>query len=83
MSTNGGTSWGATTTGSSVRPTAAGSYVVQFRAVDGASSIGGLGVGLYVVKEIVDRHGGEVWVQSEEGAGSTFFVALPLAAALE
>jgi PAS domain S-box-containing protein len=51
-----------------------------YRAVGEHSHISGLGVGLYVVKEIVDRHGGEVWVESAEGAGSTFFVALPLAA---
>jgi PAS domain S-box-containing protein len=51
-----------------------------YRAVGEHSHISGMGVGLYVVKEIVDRHGGEVWVESAEGAGSTFFVALPLAA---
>jgi PAS domain S-box-containing protein len=54
-----------------------------YRAAGSHSNISGLGVGLYVVKEIVDRHGGEVWVTSEEGAGSTFFVALPLAEPME
>ncbi len=44
------------------------------------ASIGGLGVGLYVVKEIVTRHGGTVEVTSAEGAGSTFTLILPLAA---
>ncbi len=44
------------------------------------ASIGGLGVGLYVVKEIVTRHGGTVDVASTEGAGSTFTLVLPLAA---
>ena len=39
----------------------------------------GLGVGLYVVHEIVTRHGGDVAVASREGAGSTFTVTLPLA----
>jgi signal transduction histidine kinase len=38
----------------------------------------GMGIGLYVVKEIVTLHGGEVDVTSAEGEGSTFVVRLPL-----
>jgi signal transduction histidine kinase len=38
---------------------------------------GGLGIGLYVVKEIITLHGGEVTVESTEGAGSTFTLCLP------
>lgn len=41
-------------------------------------SIQGFGIGLYVVKEIVTRHGGTIEVQSVEGEGSTFSVCLPL-----
>ncbi len=41
--------------------------------------ISGMGIGLYVVKEIITLHGGEVQVESTEGAGSTFTVCLPLA----
>jgi signal transduction histidine kinase/DNA-binding response OmpR family regulator len=40
--------------------------------------ISGLGVGLYVVKEIVELHGGMIDVRSEVGAGSTFVFVIPL-----
>ena len=43
------------------------------------SSISGVGLGLYVVHEIVSRHNGTVDVVSEEGRGSTFTVRLPAA----
>jgi signal transduction histidine kinase len=42
--------------------------------------ISGLGVGLYVVKELVTLHGGTVDVVSAEGRGSTFIITLPLLA---
>jgi signal transduction histidine kinase len=39
-----------------------------------------MGIGLYVVKEIVTLHDGSVTVESREGVGSTFTVRLPLRA---
>ena len=40
--------------------------------------IGGSGLGLYLCRELVERHNGRIWFESVEGQGSTFFVALPL-----
>jgi K+-sensing histidine kinase KdpD len=40
----------------------------------------GSGLGLFIAREIVAAHGGRIWVESEVGAGTCFFVALPLGA---
>ena len=46
-----------------------------------AGHVGGLGLGLYISREIVTRHDGRLWAESRESGGSTFHVSLPLAVA--
>lgn len=51
----------------------------MFYRVDNTSTrrTTGTGLGLALVKEIVNAHGGRVWVESVIGHGSTFYIALP------
>jgi PAS domain S-box-containing protein len=44
----------------------------------GSKRTGGSGLGLAIVKSIADWHGGRVWVESQLGKGSTFYLALPI-----
>lgn len=50
-----------------------------FRRLREHRSIPGSGVGLYFAKTMVEQQGGRLWVESELGAGSRFFVAMPAA----
>jgi signal transduction histidine kinase/CHASE3 domain sensor protein len=42
-----------------------------------STNYGGLGLGLYITKQIVERHGGSIWVDSKERSGTSFFFSLP------
>lgn len=53
-----------------------------FRAIEIKDKIPGAGVGLSLVKAIVDRHRGRIWLRSEEGKGTTFYITLPVVADL-
>ncbi len=50
----------------------------RFERTSSARTIGGMGLGLYIVRRIVVAHGGTISVESEPGEGSSFIASLPL-----
>lgn len=48
-----------------------------FQRLDNVKEISGTGVGLAIVKRIVEKHGGKIWVESVLNAGTSFYITLP------
>ena len=53
-------------------------FNLYFRSTRGKDKAKGMGLGLFISKEIVEAHSGKIWVESEPGKGATFFVSIPL-----
>ena len=51
-----------------------------YRVESSTNHFSGLGIGLYISREIINRHGGDIWVRSKKGEGSEFFFSLPIKA---
>jgi signal transduction histidine kinase len=66
--------------GIGIAPHDHGRIFERFERAVGGSSYSGLGLGLYIVRQIVKAHGGAIGVDSTLGSGSTFWVTLPLTA---
>jgi signal transduction histidine kinase len=67
-------------TGIGIPPDKIASLFTEFKQTDAtiASEFGGTGLGLSITKKFVEMHRGRIWVESEPGKGSAFFIEIPL-----
>src|SRR5205814_9192445 len=73
---------GVTDTGPGIPPEELKRVLEQFHQIDNSNTKakGGTGLGLAIAKQIVEMHGGRIWVESTVGEGATFQMELPVRA---